>query len=67
MAQDTPPSPVPGRGPALLSHGFRPFFLGAGIYAALGMLGWLAAVGGGIALPWTPAPPVWHAHEMLAG
>ena len=28
-------------GPALLSYGFRPFFLGAGLFAALAMLLWI--------------------------
>ena len=28
-------------GPALFSYGFRPFFLGAAIWAALGILLWL--------------------------
>ena len=67
MVQEAPTSQDSGHGPAFLSYGFRPFFLGASIYAAFGMLGWLAAVGGGFAFPWTPAPPVWHAHELLAG
>ena len=30
-------------GPALLSYGFRPFFLGAGLFAFLAMLAWIVA------------------------
>ena len=29
-------------GPALLSYGFRPFFLAAGLWAAFGILLWLS-------------------------
>ena len=52
---------------ALFSYGFRPFFLGAAIWAiiALGLLiGSLRAL-------WQLEPPygalAWHAHEMLYG
>ncbi|MFO0997421.1 MAG: NnrS family protein [Alphaproteobacteria bacterium] len=47
--------------------GFRPFFLGAGLYAAIATLLWLLAWSGVIdpALPLSPA--YWHGHEMLFG
>ncbi len=67
MVQEAPEHAKPGGGPAFLSYGFRPFFLGAGIYGMVGMAGWLAAFAGGFDFPWTPAPPAWHAHELLAG
>ena len=51
----------------LLSYGFRPFFLLAGILAVLGMTQWLLAINGH---PW-PANALlstfWHAHEMGLG
>ncbi len=46
----------------LLQAPHRPFFLAAGLYAALAMLLWVPALHG--ALPLTPA---WHGHEMLFG
>ena len=43
-------SPVPRlkdyRGPALLSYGFRPFFLLGAIYAGLAILAWLPMFNG---------------------
>jgi uncharacterized protein involved in response to NO len=43
--------------------GFRPFYLLAGIYAALGVPLWALQF-----LGWLPgADPFWHAHEMLFG
>lgn len=54
-------------GPAVLSQGFRPFFLAAGVWAVAGMLLWSGALLEGIALPTAFAPSVWHAHAMLFG
>jgi uncharacterized protein involved in response to NO len=54
-------------GPALFSYGFRPFFLGGAIWAALGVLLWLPQYLGEIAIPTAMAPIDWHAHEMLYG
>ncbi len=52
---------------ALLAHGFRPFFLLAGIWAPLGVGLWVAALAG-LGVPEGPLPLLrWHAHEMLAG
>jgi uncharacterized protein involved in response to NO len=51
-------------GPALFSFGFRPFFLGAGIWSALALPLWLwAYMGGGPAT----FDRDWHVHEMLFG
>ena len=64
-------SPVPRRkpyaGPALLSYGFRPFFLLGAFQAALSMALWLPLFEDEIALPTLFSPRDWHAHEMLFG
>lgn len=54
-------------GPAVLSVGFRPFFLGAGVWAAGAVALWLAQLAGWPALPSAFDPIAWHAHEMLFG
>lgn len=51
----------------VLSYGFRPFFLAAGIYAALAMLLWMPAFLGNMSLPLAIAARDWHAHEMIYG
>ena len=62
MAQ-TPPY----AGPALFSYGFRPFFLGATLFA-LGVVPlWLLAWRGEVALGGPFHPVDWHVHEMLFG
>ena len=52
---------------ALFDHGFRPFFLFAGIHAVLAVPLWLwIYVRGGA--PFTTLPPQqWHGHEMIYG
>jgi uncharacterized protein involved in response to NO len=57
----------PFAGPALLRQGFRPFFLGAGLWAVVAMVLWLAALQGTAAIPTAFDPVAWHAHEMLFG
>jgi uncharacterized protein involved in response to NO len=54
-------------GPALLSYGFRPFFLGAGIWATVAMVAWIAVIAGWTKLPTAFDPVSWHAHEFLFG
>ncbi len=55
------------RGPAVLSYGFRPFFLLAGAEAAL-MIGlWVAWYEGAIFLPSAFSPIAWHVHELAFG
>jgi uncharacterized protein involved in response to NO len=50
-------------GSALFALGFRPLYLLAGAYAALGVPLWALQYAG-----WLPgANPSWHAHEMLFG
>ncbi|PQO23062.1 short-chain dehydrogenase [Rhodobacteraceae bacterium WD3A24] len=55
------------RGPGLLTYGFRPFFLGAALWAVIVMGLWLAMLGGSLALPTAFDPLAWHAHEFLFG
>jgi len=51
----------------VLAYGFRPFFLLAGIHAAIAIPLWIAVLHG-LDLPRTVLPSsVWHAHEMLYG
>ncbi len=50
-------------GPALLSFGFRPFFLGAAVWAAIALPLWLWVHFGGPG----PFDRDWHVHEMLFG
>ncbi len=58
---------------AFFSYAFRPFFLGAAVFAALMMSVWLAFVAtslNGFAGNWLPvagSPFAWHAHEMIFG
>ncbi|WP_136658939.1 NnrS family protein [Nitratireductor sp. XY-223] len=54
-------------GPAILSYGFRPFFLGGAAWAAIAMSLWLAALTGAIEIPTRLDPVSWHAHEFLYG
>lgn len=55
------------RGFALFALGFRPFFLLAGIAAALLIPLWAAAYAGAIELAGRYGGIGWHAHEMLFG
>ena len=55
------------RGPALLSLGLRPFFLGATVWAVVIIAIWLPVLHADISLPSLFAPVVWHAHELIFG
>lgn len=55
------------RGPALFTYGFRPFFLGATLWAALAMILWLLALAGWLDTPGMLDPVAWHAHELVFG
>jgi uncharacterized protein involved in response to NO len=57
----------PYNGPALLSYGFRPFFLLAALYSGLAILVWLPMFYGELSAATTLAPRDWHVHEMLFG
>ena len=54
-------------GPTLFSYGFRPFFLGGALWAALGVILWLPQYFGELSLPTAFTPLDWHVHEMLYG
>ncbi|MCC5984304.1 MAG: NnrS family protein [Rhodobacteraceae bacterium] len=54
-------------GPALLSYGFRPFFLFSGIWAAFAMVIWILLLAGGDLLPIAFAPVDWHVHALVFG
>jgi len=53
--------------PTVLSHGFRPFFLLAGLWGALSLALWLAWLTTDFDLPTMFDPVTWHTHEMLFG
>jgi uncharacterized protein involved in response to NO len=55
------------QGPAILSWGFRPFFLLGAIYAGVTIPVWLAMFAHGMPIPTAFAPRDWHVHEMLFG
>jgi uncharacterized protein involved in response to NO len=57
----------PYPGPALLSYGFRPFFLLGSLYAGTAVLLWLPMFYGEMTVPTAFVPRDWHAHEMLFG
>lgn len=56
-----------GHGWPLLRLGFRPFYLGAAVFACLAVPTWVLVFTGHA--NWTPgmSPLLWHAHEMLFG
>lgn len=51
----------------LLSAGFRPFFLSAGVWACLAMGLWIPLLAGTFQLPSLFDAVAWHFHEMLFG
>jgi uncharacterized protein involved in response to NO len=55
------------RGPAVLSFGFRPFFLAGALWAAIAVALWLPMLAGQLTLPTAFAPLDWHVHEMIYG
>lgn len=67
MARSTAEQMRAWRGPALLTYGFRPFFLGAALWTCLAMLLWIPALSGHLGLPSALDPVSWHAHEFLFG
>lgn len=75
MTFDVTPQPRKGgipRGlsqtaPILFSYGFRPFFLGAAVWAVIAMLLWLSSLAGVVEIATDYGPAHWHAHEMLFG
>lgn len=60
--------PAPSRAvPAFAAKGFRPFFLGSAIFAALIVPVWLLALSGVVRADGYLDPTYWHAHEMIFG
>lgn len=57
----------PYAGPALLSYGFRPFFLMGSIWAGLEVLAWLPILAGELSVATAFSPRDWHVHELLFG
>ena len=55
------------QGPAILSYGFRPFFLAGSIWAVVAVLLWMPQYFGEISLTTAFAPLDWHIHEALFG
>jgi uncharacterized protein involved in response to NO len=53
--------------PAILSQGFRPFFLATAFWAAFALALWIAMLTTGVSLPSRFDPLTWHIHEMLFG
>jgi uncharacterized protein involved in response to NO len=54
-------------GPAILSYGYRPFFLLGAIWAALAMALWVPMMSGAMPPPGVFGPVDWHAHALLFG
>ena len=71
MILTRPATPVPrlraAGDPAILSYGFRPFFLLGALYAAIAIPLWLATFYGVAHIPTAFTPRDWHVHEMLYG
>ena len=57
----------PYSGPALLSYGFRPFFLLGAVWAGLEVLVWLPVLYGDMTIPSMFSARDWHVHELLYG
>ncbi|MDA8252049.1 MAG: NnrS family protein [Rhodospirillales bacterium] len=55
------------RAPAILSAGFRPFFLLSALWAAVAVPFWLLLLRGEAVLPIAMPPVLWHGHEMIFG
>lgn len=51
----------------VLSYTFRPFFLGAALWAILAIVRWMLALNGSIASPSGINAVNWHGHEMIVG
>ncbi|WP_164115925.1 NnrS family protein [Sphingorhabdus sp. Alg239-R122] len=54
-------------GPALFSHGFRPFFFCAALFAGLAIPAWMAAFSHGYGIGTGGNALTWHIHEMIYG
>lgn len=61
------PRTRPDNLPAILSYGFRPFFLFGSVYGALTVLIWIPMLMGSLETGSLFSAVDWHAHEMLFG
>lgn len=61
------PRGIAHTGPAILSYGFRPFFLSAGAFALFAIVLWIGALTVGWEVGGEYGALNWHAHEMLFG
>ena len=64
---DDEPTFPPYDGPAFFSFGFRPFFLGAALFAGVAVPAWIVIFAGLVGSHFLYAPREWHVHEMLFG
>jgi len=55
------------QGPAIFSYGFRPFFLGASLFAGLAVPAWIFILAGESGMTWQYPARDWHVHEMVFG
>jgi len=55
------------RGLAFFSYGFRPFFLGAAMFAGVAVPAWILTLAGGGDSDFLYPARDWHVHEMLFG
>jgi uncharacterized protein involved in response to NO len=67
IARKGTPRGIKLTGPAILSYGFRPFFLLAASFALLAMAGWIGSLTLGWEVGGSYGALNWHAHEMLFG
>ncbi len=61
------PRTRPGNYPAILSYGFRPFFLLGSLFAGLAILLWVPLFYGLLEINSLFVPVDWHVHELLFG
>ncbi len=54
-------------GLVLLSYGFRPFYLGASVWAIATITIWICATNGWLEVGDIYGQSAWHAHELLFG
>lgn len=67
VESDDEPTFPPYDGPAFLSYGFRPFFLGASLFGGVAVPVWVLIFAGASHSNFLSTPRAWHVHEMLFG
>jgi uncharacterized protein involved in response to NO len=55
------------QGPAFFSYGFRPYFLGAALFASVALPAWILLLTGGGDSEFLSTARKWHVHEMVFG